>query len=684
MNMPKHYKNNINRLKNEISPYLQQHASNRIDWYAWGSEAFEKARIENKPIIISIGYSSCHWCHVMNRETFSDDEVAKIMNEHFISIKVDREERPDIDKIYMEALNLMQIQGGWPLNCFLLPDGSPFWGGTYFSLNDWKELLIGINKLFVEQKQRVLSHAQYLTNQLKTTNIKLAATDIEIFDTTLLHKIFTRIRLNLDFRDGGFAQSPKFPMPVNLLFHLRYGYLFGDDEALRHSLLSLKKIAMGGIFDHIGGGFSRYSTDIRWKIPHFEKMLYDNALLVSLYSEAYRLNKNNFFKQIITETLNFVQKEMMGNNFRFYSSVDADSESEEGKYYVWTREEINDILGQDAGIFCRFYGVGGEASWEDGKNVLIMHELVKSFADKHFLDYDDFNKTINKCRKKLFKYRNKRTHPFIDKKTLSSWNFLMLKAFADAYLATANKEYLNIAEKNADFVLTKLMKSDGGLYHIYIDDISKINAFLDDYAFAIEAFIALYSITYNKKYIFQAKFFVEYIFNNFEQDAQGMFLYSCNKDPLIIANKSENFDNILPSANSSIANSLYYLSEIFENTQWKEKSVKMLKTILPQIISNPIYYANWCILASKINSKNFLIKISGYDAIKKAFEINKNYYPSKIVIVNETKSKISSLKENVNKKVTKIGVCDEKKCFEPVNNVKEAIKIMKQNLRKFI
>lgn len=681
--MSNNKKNNINKLTSELSSYLQLHASNPVKWYPWGKEAFEKARVENKPIIVSIGYSSCHWCHVMNNETFSDIEVAKIMNDNFVSIKVDREERPDVDKIYMEALNLMQVQGGWPLNCFLLPDGRPFWGGTYFSLNDWKDLLVSIKNLYDVHYQRVESHAQYLTNQLKITTHKAGVVNFNEKDTSLLHKIHSKLRLNLDFRDGGFAYLPKFPMPINLLYNIRYGFLFSFDEAIRHSLLTLEKIGMGGIYDQLCGGFSRYSTDVKWKLPHFEKMLYDNALLISSYSEAYMLKKNKFFKHIIMQTIEFVKNEMMSKNYMFFSSIDADSEGVEGKYYVWSRSEIFDILGKDAGIFCKFYGVDGEGYWEDEKNILLMPESVKDFTYKHYLDCEDFAKTLINCRKKLLKYRRRRIKPFVDKKVITSWNFLMLKAFVDAYSALGNKEYLNIAKQNVEFSWNNIMMNDGDIYHVFYSNKALIKGFLDDYAYAIDAFIALYKATFNEKYIFKANSLMQYVFNNFEIDEQGLFLYSCDKTSLMFVNKSESFDNVLPSANSSIANSLFFLSIIFENKKWEEQCYNMLKAVMPLIVSNPVYYPNWCLLLCKINSSKFLIRITGKNAYKKAHNLNKYYYPSNIIIASETKSEINCLKQLLNENNNCIIICDEKKCFHPVKSVKEAKKIIEQGCTKY-
>ncbi len=477
-----------NRLIDETSPYLLQHAFNPVDWHAWNAVTLEKAKIQNKLILVSVGYSACHWCHVMAHESFEDEEVAKIMNENFICIKVDREERPDVDQIYMDAVQLISGRGGWPLNCFALPDGRPFWGGTYFPKEQWKEILNSIIQLYSTQREKLLQQASEITEGIKRNDFINPDAGTSGFDKEMTDDMVQHFSARFDNLEGGSKGAPKFPMPNNLLFLLRYYSQSRKPEFLAHVELTLKKMAAGGIYDQIGGGFARYSVDEHWHIPHFEKMLYDNAQLVSLYSEAYKLTKDEQYKDIIIETLEFVKRELTSPEGGFYSSLDADSEGVEGKYYVWEKNELEDLLGQNAPIIIDYFGIDQDAYWENGKNVLIKAVTISQLAEKYNKPEEVVRNLISESREKLLSKRSERARPDLDDKILTSWNGLMVKGYVDAYLATGKNEYLECAVKNANFLLKNMNTPNGGLYRSYKEGKSTVIGFLEDYAFVARSF----------------------------------------------------------------------------------------------------------------------------------------------------------------------------------------------------
>ena len=499
-----------NALIHETSPYLLQHAYNPVNWKAWNSETLALAKKENKLIVISVGYSACHWCHVMEEESFENDSIAKIMNANFISIKVDREERPDVDKVYMNAVQLMTGSGGWPLNCIALPDGRPIFGGTYFTKEQWSKVLISISKLYKDSPEKAIAFAENLTKGIQESQLITLNKKSPNFEEKDIVEAVDLWKTQIDTIYGGFKGAPKFPMPNSLDFLLRYGYQFKDTKVAAYLNNTLTKIAYGGIYDPIAGGFSRYAVDEKWHIPHFEKMLYDNAQLVSIYAKAYIVNKNDLYKEVVIASLNFIKEKLTAENGAFYSSLDADSknklgEKEEGAFYEWTEAELQLILGSDFELFKDFYNINSYGFWEKDKYVLIRNSSKTAFAAKHKLSLFALNDKINTWKKTLKTARNKRSKPNLDDKVLTSWNALMIQGYVDAYRAFGNLEYLEMALKNANFIIEKQRRRDGGLNRNFKNGFSTINAYSEDYATIIQAYISLYEVTLDEKWLTTSK-----------------------------------------------------------------------------------------------------------------------------------------------------------------------------------
>lgn len=441
-----------NKLANETSPYLLQHANNPVDWYPWGREALEKAKAEKKLLVISIGYAACHWCHVMEHESFEDESVAQVMNDYYVSIKVDREERPDVDQIYMDAAHLITGRGGWPLNVIALPDGRPVFAGTYFRKNDWTKVLVYFKDLYQKEPETFDQEAGKLTQAIKGMKVPGIGENTASFTKEELEESIRKIISYIDFTNGGTKGAPKFPMPSIYEFLMIYHFHTKDPKVLKAITVTIDKMANGGIYDHIGGGFARYSTDDIWKVPHFEKMLYDNGQLVSLYSNAYKVTGNKLYRKVVYETLEFIEREMTDESGGFYSSLDADSEGEEGKYYVWTKQEIDNLLGEKSEVFCDYYSINQAGNWE-GNNILFIIQKKEDLLNKYQIEEKMFDQIIYESKKILFEERNKRIRPGLDDKILTSWNALMLRGYVDAYSAFGEKSFLDAALKNGEFIL---------------------------------------------------------------------------------------------------------------------------------------------------------------------------------------------------------------------------------------
>lgn len=673
-----------NKLADESSPYLLQHAHNPVHWYPWGDEALLKAKEEDKPILVSIGYSACHWCHVMEHESFENEETAKLMNDSFINIKIDREERPDLDHIYMDAVQAIAGNGGWPLNVFLTPDRKPFYGGTYFppqkafNRASWKEVLLGVSQLFKEKREQVEAQANELTQAIGQSNINVKAKKVfliegqEMFAKQQCNEIFGNIMKQADKKWGGFGNAPKFPQTFTINYLLRYYHYTKNEEALKQACLSLDKMIQGGIYDQVGGGFARYSTDAEWLAPHFEKMLYDNALLIRTLSDAYQITKNASYKNTIEQTIDFIERELMDKCGGFYSALDADSEGEEGKFYVWSYEEINKILGDDAKLFCEYYDVTPNGNWEH-KNILRVLSPLKEFRKENNLDEVQIEEQLKASSKKILKERSKRIRPQTDDKILLGWNALMITALCKAASALGIKTYKELAIKNFEFLFArfKVNENDFEFYHTYKKGIAKYPAFLDDYAYLIEACISLQEITSDTKYLEYGKSITEYIFDNFSSSEEDFFYYTGEKQDDVIVKKKEIYDGAVPSGNSVMAFNLFYLSIIFDNSTWKEKAAGLLNNLSELIIKYPASFGNWASLLIDVIADINEIAICG-----NGFEILRNellsiFIPNKVLQCtndpNENKYPLITQKSISNQPL--VYLCRNYTCQVPVDNI---------------
>ncbi len=666
-----------NPLIQQSSPYLLQHAHNPVNWYPWGMEALEKAKNENKLILISIGYAACHWCHVMEHESFENEQVADFMNEHFVSIKVDREERPDIDQVYMNAVQLLSGRGGWPLNCVALPDGRPIYGGTYFTKAEWLDMLAKVADFVTNYPEKAEQQAKTLTDGVQNTELIYSSTakhDVSIDD---LDAVFENWKKEIDYVSGGTNAAPKFPLPSGHQFLLHYYHLTNNTEALKAVIVTLDKMAEGGIYDQVGGGFSRYSVDAVWKVPHFEKMLYDNAQLVSLYCATYQQTKNPVYKQIVLETLAFVQRELTSPDGGFYASLDADSEGVEGKFYVWTYDELETMLGSTANIINDYYSVTQKGNWEKGQNIFHRTSSDLEIAQKYSISETELNKLVLRAKQIVLNERTKRVRPGLDDKLLTSWNALMIKGYIDAYRVFDVKEYMKIALKNAEFILSNIKDTDYCLSRNFKNGNTTINGFLDDYAFTIQAFISIYQATFDQKWLTHAQQLTDYTLTHFYDTRSGMFYYTSDVDPSLIARKMELSDNVIPSSNSEMAKNLFILGHYLYNDDYIEKAKQMLNNIKENAIEHGTYYANWDILMAWMTSEPYEIAIVGDDCETNRKEFDSHYLPNVFFSGGITEGNLEALTGKLIEGETTIYVCRDKQCQRPVNEVSEALKLVR-------
>lgn len=663
-----------NQLINESSPYLLQHAHNPVNWYPWGEMAIHKAKEENKLLLISIGYSACHWCHVMEHESFENEEIAQIMNENFICIKVDREERPDVDQIYMNAVQIITGSGGWPLNCFALPDGNPVYGGTYFKTEQWKYVLENLALSYKSNPVKFQDAAQDLKKGINQINEIIKIEDDNEFSIEDINAMISKLSNNFDRINGGFFGAPKFPMPVSYLPLMRFYYHSTNRDIMNHIELTLDKISNGGIYDHLGGGFARYTLDKEWLVPHFEKMLYDNAQLISLYSEAYRINPNPEYKRVVTESLDFVNHSMFSPEGGFYSSFDADSEGVEGKFYVWQKSEIDELLKDKSEIFCDYYDITEEGNWE-GNNILHIKSTKEATAAQYNLSVDELNAILDKAKKVLFQYREKRVKPALDDKILTAWNALMLKAYVNAYTVFHEDSYLKMAEQNFEFIQENLLNKDFSLYRNFKDGKATIHAFLDDYALFIDSLINLYQATFKEKYIELAKNILDYVLKHFLDVKSSMFFYNSTKGEKLIARTIETNDNVIPSSNSVMAQNLFKLGHYYLNQDYIEKAKQMLFNLKDKMIKNPYYFANWLDLMIQFIYKPYEVCIVGEDADKLRKKFLKKFLPN-ILLAGGKAGNIPLLENRYNTGKTMIYACKNNVCNKPVTSFTEAMKII--------
>ena len=658
-----------NSLINETSPYLLQHAYNPVNWFAWNEKTLAKAKEEDKMLLISIGYAACHWCHVMEHESFENEEVAKVMNENYVCIKVDREERPDVDQVYMNAAYLVNGNGGWPLNALAMPDGKPFFAGTYFQKENWINVLKYFADVYKNDRKKLEEQAENLSKGIREIEEIPMNNDSTSFDENELNAMFAMFEKRIDFVYGGTKGAMKFPMPSVWECLLSYYYFSGDKKALKAVEVTLDHMANGGIYDQVGGGFSRYATDPRWHVPHFEKMLYDNGQLVSLYSHAFQLTKNYLYEKAVYETLEFVTRELTSLEGGFFSSLDADSEGEEGKFYVWSEQEIKKILGNDANFYEEYYGITTDGNWEENKNI-----TDANFGKKDSTVNKEILLKLNFLNKKLFSEREKRVRPATDDKILTSWNALMAKGFIDSYKAFSEERFLFPAKLNIDFLLKNICGNDNALFRNFKKGKATIHGFLDDYAFFISALIGYYQISFEESYLQKAKDLTRYVIEHFYDKTSGMFFYTDDQYSDLIARKTEITDNVIPSSNSEMAKNLFLLSLYFDDKDYEQKSLQLVRNVFHDLKNNLNYYSNWAQALILQIFPTVEIAIVGKEWKEKLKEFQKKFLPNVIYSGGDHEGHLPLLENKLVQGKTLIYVCKNKSCQLPVENVEDALK----------
>lgn len=660
-------------LHKETSPYLLQHANNPVEWYPWGAEALEKAKRENKLIVVSIGYSACHWCHVMEHESFEDNEVAEVMNALYVNIKVDREERPDIDQVYMSALQLMNGTGGWPLNCILLPDQRPIYGGTYFNKKDWINILSNIAAMFRNKPEELYAYADKLIEGVKNMElISLKAEDKSIPENYLKEYMQNWNRF-LDFENGGTVGAPKFPVPANLQFLLRYNHSYPQETIHYFLQNTLYRIARGGIYDQVGGGIYRYSVDGVWKIPHFEKMLYDQAQMISLYAEAYAKYQTPLYLHTLEGIINFCVRELYNTQeHSFYSALDADSEGVEGKFYCYTLQEFGEVLQEEATLFADYFQCTEEGNFEHGLNNLFMITEREAFFHQHQLNENEWELRVKNNLARLFEYRKNRVRPGLDDKQLCAWNALMIKALCDAYKVTANEEHKNIAEQTLAFILNKVSKGTK-LFRSFKNDEAKVNAFLDDYAFLIQALLSVHEITASDVYLEKANEFMKHCLAEFYDEASGMFFYTASSSEELVARKQEYYDSVIPSSNSVMQQNLQKLSVLVDKAEYAEMADEMMFSMLSAMKRYPPSFSGWANYLLMKDLGETEVVITGQNAKQIYQSLAKAYLPNVLISYSEAPKNNALHQGRFIKDKTLLYVCKNKACQLPVKSLEEAL-----------
>jgi len=666
-----------NRLINSQSPYLLQHAHNPVDWFPWGPEALDKAKSENKPILISIGYSACHWCHVMERESFEDESTAELMNMHFICIKLDREERPDIDNIYMDAIQAMGLQGGWPLNVFLMPNQKPFYGGTYFPNQQWKGLLANIAEAFEKHEDQLAESAESFgstLNRKETEKYGISAGNQEL-DPDELAEIVAKITAQFDPEWGGMMRAPKFPMPTVWNFLLDFSLIRRDEKLAKQVLFTLRKIGMGGIYDQLRGGFARYSVDGEWFAPHFEKMLYDNGQLLELYAKAFQVSGDPFFKAKVTETVAWIESEMQNGEGGFHAAQDADSEGIEGKFYVWTYDELKELIPDELPWVSTLYNLTPEGNWEDGMNILFQTKDEEEVAAEFGIGLSEFQKKLKDVKSTLLQVRNERIYPGKDDKILSGWNGLTSAGLIQAYYALGEPTILALAIKNLEFIYDK-MRNEGVLYRAYKNGKRYTPGFLEDYAAVIRASMMAYEATGKAKWLDLAKELTDFCLREFYDESDGFFFFNNPNAEKLIANKKELFDNVIPASNSMMAKNLHRLSLFTYNEKYAAVSTTMLGGMKELILQEPGFLCNWASLFLEKLVPTAEIAIVGDNASEVALEMQQKYTPNSIIAYSEKMTATAPILEG--KLPDPAGnaliyVCFDRACQKPVSTRKEAI-----------
>lgn len=657
-----------NALIEETSPYLLQHAYNPVQWHAWNEATLAKAKRENKPLLISIGYAACHWCHVMEHESFEDLAVARLMNENFICIKVDREERPDVDQVYMTACQLINKSGGWPLNALALPTGEPFYAGTYFPKENWTKLLEHFIALQKNNPEQLQTTAAQLTKGIAQMHQVPTNTAASTYSKEQLHQLFKTQESTIDWKRGGFLRGQnKFPLPSSWRYLLRYGVLLEEKKAVEAVHTTLQQMALGGIYDQLGGGFARYSTDPNWKVPHFEKMLYDNAQLVRLYAEAYQQQPNPLYKKVITQTLAWIERDMIAPDGGFYASLDADSEGEEGAYYIWTLDELTAILGAETGLFTSFYQVTAKGNWEKGHNILLPSSATPEQPTK-----------LAALSKKVLAARQKRVRPALDNKRITAWNALQITAYVKAYSALGDPHFLAIARQQMALILQQAWPTQQQVARTFSSQSEKnIAGFLDDYAFLMEACLELYQVTFEEQWLERAQLLADYTHTHFQDTSTGLFFYTPQYSAPLIAAKIEVHDNVIPASNSQMALNLYHLG-IYYNNNYKQQARKMLGHVSQPLFKDPGYFANWGLLLLEQTLPLYEVAIVGEQAQQQRQAFGQHYLPQVLWLGGQKEGSLELLTNKLIPQQTTIYVCQNRVCQRPVTTIEAALPLLLQ------
>lgn len=648
-----------NALIHESSPYLLQHAYNPVEWHAWSDETLQKARTENRLMLISIGYASCHWCHVMEHESFEDPLTAEIMNDKYLCIKVDREERPDVDQVFMTAVHLMGQRGGWPLHCITLPDGKPIYGGTYFPKAQWQKVLTEIHKLWKESPEEVLAYGDRLAEGMKQSELFKLQTPAGEVQRADLKQSIEKWKRGMDWEEGGPNKAPKFPLPNNYIALLRYAHLNADEALLNHVWLTLDKMCSGGIYDALGGGFARYSVDAYWKVPHFEKMLYDNGQLLSLYAEAARKKPNARYFEVCRDTIAWANRELKHPSGAWYSALDADSEGEEGKFYVWKESEIRNLLNADEWKeFEAYFPLNARSFWEHEN-----HVLMRSHAGPETPE-------LNAVLEKLRMHREQRIHPGRDEKILLSWNAMMIRGLCDAYITWNQPQWLDDAKHAMQFILHEMRNAEGEFLHSFKDGPSRIPAFLEDYVWLIEALCGLYEASFDTHWLYEARSVLLTTLSIFPEAGKGMLYYSSDRHSEIITRTIETSDNVIPASNSMLANQLYRMGQYFGRPDWNQRAKEMLAVVRNELIEYGPGYSNWINLALHFNFPALELVRIGENSVTQMQQFRQHYHPTLVMVASEHPSELPLLRDRMPQKWY---LCEHGACQLPMEYASEVL-----------
>ncbi|MCF8331100.1 MAG: thioredoxin domain-containing protein [Bacteroidales bacterium] len=666
-----------NELAHSKSPYLLQHANNPVNWKPWSDDIFELAKRENKMIFISIGYAACHWCHVMEKESFTNNDIAGLINKHFIPVKIDREERPDVDQIYMNAVQIMTGQGGWPLSCFALPDGTPFFGGTYFPPKEFEGILQSLVATWLKESHRILEAARQVKEGLvKTDIIKGDVINNNKPDDAYLHEFINSWEFQFDSYWGGNSGSPKFPLPASLSFLLNYGMRYKASNITEHVRLTLERMIQGGIHDHIGGGFARYATDKKWRVPHFEKMLYDNGQILNLLADFYKFEPSEIIEEAITNTAGFLKQNMLAENHGFYSSWDADSEGEEGKFYVWTIDEIRNHLGQNADLFIEYYNIQKAGNWENGKNILYTETPLAAVCKNHNINPTEGKKIIKDALQTLKQVRSNRVKPALDNKQLASWNAMAIEGLLNSFQALNKNEWLTIAQNAGDFLIKHAISENGSIIRNCRKDEHAIPGLLEEYAFTIRTMVKLFETTADDKWLKTTKKLLSYTRKNFKDPDSAMFFQAEKQNTPLGMRKMEIMDNVIPSANSVMAQNLYLFSVLDETPDYQEQSLQMLRNMKSKIQHKGPFFSNWMQLWLWFVNPPFEIVVSGTQARLKAEKLQQYYLPALLLVWKNHESDLPVFKNRYAPDETRIFICRNNICQKPLTIVGDVLESM--------